>query len=47
MSASTSKFAKWYVRIIDPKVKEYTFQARGEKANAKTFECVVVSRAPS
>ena len=47
MSASTSKFAKWYVRIIDPKVNDYTFQARGEKVNAKKFECVVVSRGPS
>ena len=47
MNASTSKFAKWYVRIIDPKVKDYTFQARGEKVNAKKFECVVVSRDPA
>ena len=35
MNASTGKFAKLYVRIIDPKVKDYTFQARGEKVNAK------------
>ena len=47
MSASTSKFAKWYVRIIDPKVNDYTFQARGEKVNANKCECVVVSRDPS
>ena len=47
MSASASKFAKWYVRIIGPTVKEYTYQARGEKVNAKKFECVVVSRDPA
>ena len=47
MNASTSKFAKWYVRIIGPKVKEYTFQARGEKVNAKKCERVVVSRDPA
>ena len=47
MNASTSKCAKWCVRIIDPKVNEYTFQARNEKANATKIECVVVSRDPS
>ena len=47
MNASTSKFAKWYVRVIDPKIKDYTFQSRGEKIHAQKFECVVVSHGPS
>ena len=25
MNASTSKFAKWYARVIDPNVKDYSF----------------------
>ena len=43
MNASTAKYAKWYVRVVDPKVKEYSFQARAEKFEAQKFECVLVA----
>jgi hypothetical protein len=47
MNGSTAKFAKWYVRIIDPKVIQYEFQAQGKKVDAKKFQCIVVSKDPS
>ena len=47
MNGSTSKYAKWYVRIIDPKIIDYTFQAKGEQIKAQKFECVLVSADPA
>ena len=47
MNGGTAKFAKWYVRIIDPKVIEYQFHAQGKKVEAKKFECIIVSKDPS
>jgi hypothetical protein len=47
MNSSTSKYAKWYVRVIDPKIIDYTFPARGEIVNAQKFECVLVSEDPT
>ena len=47
IKASTGKFAKWYVRVSDPKVKDYTFDSRGEKIQAHKFECALVSQDPS
>ena len=47
MNASTSKYAKWYVRVIDPKIIQYSFQAKGELIHAQKFECVLVSKEPS
>ena len=47
MNATTSKFAKWYVRFIDPKVIDYSFKARGETVAAQKFECVLVSKDPA
>ena len=46
MSGTTSRFAKWYVRVCDPKVVDYTFKARGETVDAQKFQCVLVSKAP-
>ena len=43
MNSTTSKFAKWYVRVIAPKIIDYTFEARGETIAAQKFECVIVS----
>ena len=47
MNGGTAKFAKWYVRIIDPKVIQYQFQAQGKKVEAKKFEYILVSKDPS
>ena len=47
MNATTSKFAKWYVRVVDPKVVDYNFKARGEFVAAQKFECVLVSKDPA
>ena len=47
MNSTTSKFAKWYVRVIAPKIIDYTFEARGETIAAQKFECVIVSNDPA
>ena len=47
MNPQTAKYAKWYVRVLDPKVIDYTFTARNEKVEAQKFSCVLVSNAPA
>ena len=44
MNSTTGKFAKWYVRILSPKIIPYTFTAKGEDVSAERFECVLVSQ---
>ncbi len=46
LNGTTAKFAKWYVRIIDPKIIRYTFMAKGEAIKAQKFQCVLVSKEP-
>ena len=46
MNSTTAKFAKWYVWVIDPKVIDYTFSAKGEQIQAQKFQCVLVSKEP-
>ena len=46
MNSQTAKFAKWYVKILDPKVVDYSFFARGEKIQAQKFQCVLVPHVP-
>jgi hypothetical protein len=46
MNGTTAKHAQWCIRILDPKVHDYTFMARGEQVNASRFECVIVSKDP-
>ena len=47
MNATIGKFAKWYVRIIDPKIIHYEFKSKGETVHAEKFECVLVSKDPA
>ena len=47
MNGATAKYAKWFVRILDPKLVEYTFTSRGETINAQKFQCVLVSKDPA
>ena len=48
MNPHSSKFGKWIVRILSPKVIPYTFKTqRGEVVNAKRFNCILVSKDPS
>ena len=47
MNAATAKYAKWYVRIIDPRVVPYSFMAKNERVQAQKFQCVLVSKDPS
>jgi hypothetical protein len=47
MNGGTAKFAKWYVRVLDPKTIDYTFIAKGLTVNACKFECILVSKDPS
>ena len=44
MNSNTAKYATWYVRVINSRVTEYTFTARGESVAAQKFECVLVSQ---
>ncbi len=37
MNSNTAKFAKWYVRILEPKVISYTVASRGETVHAHKF----------
>jgi hypothetical protein len=46
MNSQTAKFAKWYVKILDPKVVDYSFFSRGESIHAQKFQCVLVSHVP-
>ena len=47
MNATIGRYARWYVRIIDPKIIQYQFNSRGETVSAERFECVLVSKDPS
>ena len=47
MNATTSKFAKWYVRVVDPNVIDCSFKARDETIAAQIFQCVLVSKDPA
>ena len=47
MNGTIGKYAKWYVRVIDPKIIQYQFTSRGEPVAAERFECVLVSKDPS
>ena len=47
MNGGTAKFAKWYVRIIDPKIIDYKFSAKCKLVDASKFECILVSKDPS
>ena len=45
MNSTTAKFTSWYVRVLDPKVIDYSFRPRGEKIPAQQLQCVLVSNA--
>ena len=47
MNSTIGKFAKWYVRVLDPKIIEYEFVSKGETVYAQKFECVLVSKDPA
>ena len=47
MNSQTAKYAKWYVKAIDPKVIDYSFTAKCENTQAQKFQCVIVSHEPS
>ena len=47
MNSTIGKFAKWYVRVVDPKIIPYKFWSRGEEVSAERFECIVVSKDPT
>ena len=46
LNASTAKHAKWIVRILCPRLIDYTFTARGELVQATKFVCLLVSEDP-
>ena len=49
MNSTIGKFAKWDVRIIEPKIIQHEFKPRGgtETESAERFECVLVSKDPA
>ena len=47
MNATIGKSAKWYVRIIEPKIIHYEFKSKGATVHAKKFECVLASKDPA
>ena len=47
MNETNAKHAKWCLRVLNPQLQPYTFQARGQTANAKQFTCVLVGDEPS
>ena len=47
MNATIGKSAKWYVRIIEPKIIRYEFKSKGGTVHAKKFECVLASKEPA
>ena len=46
MNSQTAKFAKWYVKVLDPKIIDYSFRSKGENVRAQKFQCVLVSHLP-
>ena len=46
MNSQPAKYAKWYVKILDPKVIDYSLFSRGENIHAQKFQCVLVSHVP-
>ena len=46
MNTETAKFAKWYVKVLDPKIIDFSFSSKGEDVKAKKSQCVLVSHAP-
>ena len=47
MNAGTARHAHWIVRILDPKVTEYKFIAKGQEVAAAKFSCILVSKNPA
>ena len=43
MNTTTSKYAAWFVRILDPKIIRYKINSKGEYIDAEKFEVVLVS----
>ena len=42
MNETNAKHAKWCLRVLDPQLQSYTFQARGQTIEAKSFTCILV-----
>ena len=38
MNSTIGKFAKWYVRIIDPEIIYYEFKSKGETASGSASD---------
>ena len=47
MDSQTAKFAKWYVKVLDPKVIEYSFKSKGESIHSQKSQSELVSREPA
>ena len=46
MNTNNSKYAIWFVRVVDPRVMKYQFTSRNEPVQAERFQCVLVSANP-
>ena len=43
---TTGRHASWVVKVLSPKVVEYSFHSKGEQVLAKKFRCVLTSSNP-
>ena len=46
MNVQTAKHASWVVRVLAPKLVEYSFAAKGKQVHASKFTCLLVSNDP-
>ncbi len=47
MNETNGKHAQWCLRVLNPLLQKYTFMARGQTVEAKSFTCVLVGDNPS
>ena len=47
MNETNGKHAQWCLRVLNPQLQSYTFQARGQSVDAKSFTCILVGDNPS
>jgi len=46
MNVQTAKHASWVVRVLSPKMMQYTFNFKGQQVAAERFVCLLVSKDP-
>ena len=47
VNSLTAKFPKWYVKVLDPKVIDYSFKSKGESIHSQKSQRELVSHEPA